>query len=73
MTTQSETIQTIEQAQSVQPYQKKLINIEEVKAITGFSTTTIYKLMNKGEFPKAKKCGRSTRWRLADIESYIAS
>ncbi len=65
--------QPIEQSQSAQPYQKKLINIEEVKAITGFSTTTIYKLMHKGEFPQAKKCGRSTRWRLVDVENYVAN
>lgn len=55
------------------PQAKQLLNIEEVKAITGFSTTTIYKLMHKGEFPQAKKCGRSTRWRLADIEDYVAN
>lgn len=54
--------------------QKQLLNIEDVKAITGFSTTTIYKHIKTGAFPKPKNCGgRAVRWRLADIENYINS
>lgn len=51
--------------------QKQLLTIEDVKAITGFSTTTIYTHLRKGLFPQPKKCGRSTRWRLSDIQAYI--
>lgn len=29
---------------------KQLLNIDEVRAITGFSTTTIYKYVKSGEF-----------------------
>ncbi|MGR6981771.1 helix-turn-helix transcriptional regulator [Testudinibacter sp. P27/CKL/0425] len=51
---------------------KQLLTLKEVKTVTGLSTTTIYKHMEAGEFPKPKKCGsRAVRWRLADIESYI--
>ncbi|MEH8044269.1 AlpA family phage regulatory protein [Gallibacterium anatis] len=51
---------------------KQLLNIDEVRAITGFSTTTIYKYVKSGEFPAPKKCGgRAVRWRLADIQAYI--
>ncbi|KGQ50089.1 transcriptional regulator [Gallibacterium anatis] len=51
---------------------KQLLNIDEVRAITGFSTTTIYKYVKSGEFPSPKKCGgRAVRWRLADIQAYI--
>lgn len=54
--------------------QKQLLNIDEVKAITGFSTTTIYKHVKQGTFPPPKNCGgRAVRWRLADIENYINS
>lgn len=54
--------------------QKLLLNIDEVKAITGFSTTTIYKHVKQGKFPQPKNCGgRAVRWRLSDIESYVNS
>lgn len=66
-----ETLNTIQQPN--QPI-KQLLNIDEVKAITGFSTTTIYKYVKRGIFPQPKNCGgRSVRWRLADIETYINS
>lgn len=52
---------------------KQLLNLDDVKAITGLSTTTIYKHVKNGIFPQPKKCGRATRWRLADIQTYINS
>lgn len=64
METLNETTQT--------PRVKQLLNLDEVKAITGLSTTTIYKHIKQGAFPAPKRCGaRAVRWRLADIESYI--
>lgn len=57
-----------------QPTPKQLLNIDEVKAITGFSTTTIYKHVKQDSFPKPKNCGgRAVRWRLSDIQTYINS
>ncbi|TYG33714.1 AlpA family phage regulatory protein [Lonepinella koalarum] len=62
----------METNQNLQQPPKKLLNIDEVKAITGFSTTTIYKHIKLGIFPKPKNCGsRAVRWRLTDIENYI--
>lgn len=54
-------------------HQKQLIDVKEVKAITGLSVTSIYKYVNQGIFPQPKKCGRSTRWKLADIMEYVNS
>lgn len=51
--------------------QKQLLDVQDVKAITGHSVTTIYKYVKLGIFPQPKKCGRSTRWRLADVMEYI--
>lgn len=51
--------------------QKQLLDVQDVKQLTGFSVTTIYKYTKAGTFPKPKKCGRSTRWRLADVMEYI--
>ncbi|MCI7353460.1 MAG: AlpA family phage regulatory protein [[Actinobacillus] rossii] len=50
-----------------------LIKIDRVKEMTGLSTTTIYEHIKKGLFPQPKKCGRATRWRLADVQAYINS
>ncbi len=36
-------------------YQKQLIDVQEVKAITGHSVTTIYKYVKQGIFPQPKK------------------
>lgn len=51
--------------------QKQLLDVQEVKQLTGFSITTIYKYVKNGTFPQPKKCGRSIRWRLADVMDYI--
>ena len=61
-----ETLNTTQQIST-----RQLLNLDDVKNITGFSTTTIYKHVKDGIFPRPKKCGRSTRWRLADIQEYI--
>lgn len=57
-----------------QHFAKQLLNIDDVKAMTGFSTTTIYKYIKEGTFPTPKKCGgRTVRWRLSDIQNYVDS
>ncbi|OOF82821.1 transcriptional regulator [Rodentibacter ratti] len=66
-------METLNQDQSITPSTKQLLDLEDVRAITGFSATTIYKHVKDGIFPQPKKCGRSTRWRLADIQAYINS
>lgn len=53
--------------------QKQLLDVQDVRALTGFSITTIYKYVNNGTFPPPKKVGRSTRWRLADVLAFINS
>lgn len=53
---------------------KQLLELKEVMAITGLSSTTIYKHIKEGMFPEPKRCGnRTVRWRLSDIENYINS
>ncbi|OOF56373.1 MULTISPECIES: helix-turn-helix transcriptional regulator [Rodentibacter] len=66
-------METLNKDQSITPSTKQLLDLEDVRAITGFSATTIYKHVKDGIFPQPKKCGRSTRWRLADIQAYINS
>lgn len=61
------------QSATIQPG-KLLLELKEVRAVTGLSTTTIYKYVREGIFPKPKRIGsRAVRWRLADIEAYVNS
>ncbi|MBR0574159.1 MULTISPECIES: helix-turn-helix transcriptional regulator [Pasteurellaceae] len=52
--------------------QKQLLTLDEVVAMTGFSSSTIYKYMDQGKFPKPKKYStRNVRWRLTDVQNHI--
>ena len=49
-----------------------LIKLPKVKELTTFSSATIYRLMNKGEFPQRLKISeRSTAWSLEEIYNWI--
>lgn len=49
----------------------ELININTVMALTTFSRTKIYKMMNEGEFPRNSKIGRGSYWKRRVIEEWI--
>ena len=52
--------------------QAQLLTPEQVKAITGFSRTKIYRMEVSGEMPQAIRFGHSTiRFRRAEIEAWI--
>jgi prophage regulatory protein len=47
------------------------LTVEQVAERLGVSTDSIWRWKRAGKFPKAVKVGPgSTRWRLADIETY---
>ena len=51
---------------------KIFMKLPEVKELTTFSSATIYRLINKGEFPKQIKLSeRSSAWSLEEIYSWI--
>ena len=51
---------------------KELIKLPAVKRITTFSSATIYRLINKGEFPKQiKLTERSSAWSIEEIYNWI--
>ena len=51
---------------------KKAIKLAQVKEITTFSSATIYRLIEKGEFPRQLKLAeRSSGWLLEDIYNWI--
>ncbi len=50
----------------------KLLKLPQVREITQFSTTTIYRLMAKGKFPKQIKLAeRTVRWIENEIHDFI--
>ena len=52
---------------------ERLIRRREVQEFCGIGTTTIYKLMNEGLFPRPVKVGgHAVRWRLSDVNAWIA-
>ena len=49
----------------------KLLSIKEVTNIIGFKTSTIYKFIKTKNFPRPIKIGRSSRWKLSDVNKWL--
>ncbi|WP_339853313.1 helix-turn-helix transcriptional regulator [Roseovarius nubinhibens] len=51
---------------------ERLLKRREVEEITGFSRTTIYRLMAEGVFPRPLRTGEnSVRWRQSDLQKWM--
>jgi prophage regulatory protein len=50
----------------------RIISLKVVKEMTSLGTTSIYKFMNEGSFPRSVRLG-ATRvgWLLSDVEAWI--
>ena len=54
--------------------QDRLMRRREVERIAGLSRSSIYRLMQEGEFPKPVRVGpAAVRWRASDITAWIES
>ena len=51
----------------------RLINLSEVMLRTGFKKTAIYSWVKMGSFPQPVKIGRSARWSLEEVDTWIQS
>jgi predicted DNA-binding transcriptional regulator AlpA len=52
--------------------QNRLLDIQAVKATTGFkSTTSVYALMRERNFPRPITIGRTNRWIEAEVQAWI--
>ena len=52
----------------------RIIRLNEVKAVTGLSKTTIYRFEKEGRFPSRVSIGeRSVGWFEDDIEGFLMS
>jgi prophage regulatory protein len=51
---------------------ERRLRLPEVKAMTGYSTSSIYSRMSKSTFPQGQKMGgRAIAWRLQDILDFL--
>lgn len=48
-----------------------LIDMKKITQLIGMTDKWVYSLIQKQTFPKPIKMGRSSRWRLSDIEKWI--
>ena len=54
--------------------QDRLLRRREVEKITGMSRSSIYRLMQEGEFPRPVRIGpAAVRWKSSDITTWIES
>ncbi|QIM62909.1 hypothetical protein A1D29_06190 [Pasteurellaceae bacterium Orientalotternb1] len=55
------------------PIKPQLLSIKELIAMLNLSKTTIYALLKQGKFPPPFMQGsRCTRWKMADVENWLA-
>lgn len=49
----------------------QLITAEELAKLMQVSERTLWRLLSGGKLPKPVRIGRSTRWRLAEVNDWI--
>lgn len=50
---------------------ERLLYLREVAYLTAKQPSTVYAHIKKGSFPPPLKYGRSSRWKLSEIQAYI--
>ena len=64
----------IEVHEKVMTMRDRLLRRRQVEEITGMSRSSIYRLMQDGEFPRPVKVGcAAVRWRESDITGWLES
>ena len=53
---------------------QKLLSLKQVIALVGLAKSTIYRLMESGDFPRPLKLGsHCVRWLVDDVNAWIAA
>ncbi|WP_294615938.1 AlpA family phage regulatory protein [uncultured Gilliamella sp.] len=50
-----------------------LVDIKYITTLTGMTDKWFYSLMQQQKFPRPIKLGRASRWRLKEIEAWLAT
>jgi prophage regulatory protein len=51
----------------------RLLDKREVLAIVGVTYPTVWKLMRRGEFPRAVIVGGKSKWRSDEVDAWLAN
>jgi len=49
----------------------KLLTLPEVRGLVGLSSSTLYRMIERGDFPHPVKIGRAARWPTSEIATFI--
>ena len=61
-------------AHGLMPQSDRLLRRRQVEEMTGLSRSSVYRLMQDGEFPRPVRVGsNAVRWRLSDIVNWLES
>lgn len=53
-------------------HEERLLTLKEVQHKTGLGRTTVYKMVERGDFPSQVRVGpRSVRWLRTEVEQWI--
>lgn len=66
-------INTTQSPPSARQHPDYLIDMKYITTLTGMTDKWFYTLMLENRFPRPIKLGRSSRWRLKDVEAWIAN
>lgn len=55
------------------PTGAEFLTVENILARFQMSRASLYRAVSRGEFPAPVKLGRSTRWRVSDVDAWVAS
>ena len=50
-----------------------LLKVKDVCSLLSVSKSTLYRLIDMGDFPKPSKLGKSPRWQSAQVEEFFDS
>ena len=53
------------------PVVDKLLTLSEVRGVVGLSSATLYRMIERGDFPRPVKIGRAARWPTSEITAFI--
>lgn len=60
--------------ENLQNDQERLVTMADIRTLSGgLSHTYIYKQVKNGALPPPIKIGRSSRWKYADVKSWLAT
>ncbi|MFA5680538.1 MAG: AlpA family phage regulatory protein [Hydrogenophaga sp.] len=62
----------VRQGASHIPFDDRLLKLNEVMKRVSYSHDWIYRQIALGRFPRPVKLGRSSRWRLSDVNAWVA-